>query len=156
MSFDTPHGTRGARLPSKRLMNWINAFNMRRIRGKAPKVMGFPSLVLTTVGAKSGAPRHTPVAYFPDGPDSWLIVASAAGAAKNPDWYYNLRAHPGDVQIQLAGRTYAVCAEQLTGAAREHAWRQITSTAKRFAGYEKKTDRELPVIRLRTQLNPKR
>ena len=124
MSFDTHHGTHGARLPSKRLMNWINAFNMRRIRGKAPKVMGFPSLVLTTVGAKSGAPRHTPVAYFPDGPDSWLIVASAAGAAKNPDWYYNLRAHPDDVQIQLAGRTYAVCAEQLTGAAREHAWRR--------------------------------
>ena len=80
--------------------------------------MGFPSLVLTTVGAKSGAPRHTPVAYFPDGPDSWLIVASAAGAAEKPDWYYNLRAHPDDVQIQLAGRSYAVCAEQLKGAAR--------------------------------------
>ena len=81
MSFNTPHGTRGARLPSKRLMNWINAWNMKRIRGKATKVMGFPSLVLTTVGAKSGTPRHTPVAYFPDGTDSWLIVASAAGAA---------------------------------------------------------------------------
>ena len=155
MSFDTPHGTRGARLPSKRLMNWINAFNMRRIRGKAPKVMGFPSLVLTTVGAKSGAPRHTPVAYFPDGPDSWLIVASAAGAAKNPDWYYNLRAHPDDVQIQLAGRTYAVCAEQLKALPASTRGARSTSTAKRFAGYEQKTDRELPVIRLRARLNPK-
>ena len=84
MSFDTPHGTRGARLPSKRLMNWINAFNMRRIRGKAPKVMGFPSLVLTTVGAKSGAPRHTPVAYFPDGPDSWLIVRVRGRGRQKP------------------------------------------------------------------------
>jgi deazaflavin-dependent oxidoreductase (nitroreductase family) len=55
---------------------------------------GFPSLVLTTVGAKSVTPRHTPVAYFPDDADSWLIVASAAGAAKNPDCYYNLAAHP--------------------------------------------------------------
>jgi F420H(2)-dependent quinone reductase len=84
MSFDTPHGTRGARLPSKRLMAWINAWNMKRIRGKATKVMGFPSLVLTTVGAKSGTPRHTPVAYFPDGADSWLIVASAAGPPRIP------------------------------------------------------------------------
>jgi deazaflavin-dependent oxidoreductase (nitroreductase family) len=155
MSFNTPHGTRGARLPSKRLMNWINAWNMKRIRGKATKVMGFPSLVLTTVGAKSGTPRHTPVAYFPDGADSWLIVASAAGAAKNPDWYYNLRAHPDNVQIQIAGQTIAVSAEQLSGNARQLAWRHITSTAKRFANYEQKTDRELPVIRLRTRPNPK-
>jgi deazaflavin-dependent oxidoreductase (nitroreductase family) len=136
-------------------MNWINAWNMKRIRGKATKVMGFPSLVLTTVGAKSGIPRHTPVAYFPDGADSWLIVASAAGAAKNPDWYYNLRAHPDNVQIQIAGPTIAVSAEQLSGDARQLAWRHITSTAKRFANYEQKTDRELPVIRLRTQPNPK-
>ena len=154
MSFDTPHGTRGAKLPSKKLMNWINAWNMRRIRGKAPKVMGFPSLVLSTVGAKSGAPRHTPVAYFPDGSDSWLICASAAGAAKNPDWYYNLRAHPDKVQIQFDGRTIAVIPEQLSGHAREQAWRHITSNAKRFAGYEQKTDRELPVIRLRARPNP--
>lgn len=46
--------------------------------------MGMPALVLSTVGATSGTPRHTPVAYFPDGADSWLIVASANGAAKNP------------------------------------------------------------------------
>ena len=154
MSFDTPHGTRGARLPSRRLMGWINAWNMKRIRGKATKVMGFPSLVLTTVGAKSGTPRHTPVAYFPDGADSWLIVASANGAAKNPAWYYNLAAHPETVQIQIAGRTIAVSAEQLHGNARQQAWSHITSTADRFAKYEQKTDREIPVIRLRTRATP--
>jgi deazaflavin-dependent oxidoreductase (nitroreductase family) len=74
-------------------------------------------------------PRHTPVAYFPDGADSWLIVASANGAAKNPAWYYNLAAHPDTVQIQIAGRTIEVSAEQLHGTARQHAWRHITSTA---------------------------
>jgi deazaflavin-dependent oxidoreductase (nitroreductase family) len=82
-----------------------------------------------------------------------LIVASANGAAKNPAWYYNLAAHPDTVQIQIAGRTIAVSAEQLHGNARQHAWRHITSTADRFAKYEQKTDRELPVIRLRTQPN---
>ena len=155
MSFDTPHGTRGARQPGGKLMAWMNTWNMNRIRGNATKVMGMPALVLSTVGAKSGTPRHTPVAYFPDGADSWLIVASANGAAKNPAWYYNLAAHPDTVQIQIAGRTIAVSAEQLHGNARQHAWRHITSAAERFAKYEQKTDRELPVIRLRTQPNPK-
>ena len=84
MSFDTPHDPRCP--PAQQEADgWINAWNMKRIRGKATKVMGFPSLVLTTVGAKSGTPRHTPVADFPDGADSRPIVASAAGAAKNPD-----------------------------------------------------------------------
>jgi deazaflavin-dependent oxidoreductase (nitroreductase family) len=113
MSFDTPHGTRGARQPGGKLMAWMNTWNMNRIRGNADKVMGMQALVLTTVGAKSGTPRHTPVAYFPDGADSWLIVASANGAAKNPAWYYNLAAHPDTVQIQIAGRTIEVSAEQL-------------------------------------------
>jgi deazaflavin-dependent oxidoreductase (nitroreductase family) len=155
MSFDIPRGTRGARLPSKTLMGWINTWNMKRIRGKATKVMGIPTLILTTVGAKSGTARDTPVAYFPEGADSWLIVASAAGAAKNPAWYHNLAAHPDDVQIHLGGRTIAVRAEQLSGVDRQHAWRHITSTADRFAKYEQKTDRELPVIRLRALTDPK-
>ncbi len=155
MSFDTPHGTRGARQPGGKLMVWMNRWNMNRIRGKADKVRGVPALVLTSVGAKSGTPRHTPVAYFPDGADSWLIVASANGAAKNPAWYYNLAAHPDTVQIQIGSRTIAVSAEQLHGDARQQAWRHITSTAGRFAKYEHKTDRELPVIRLRTRPIPK-
>ncbi len=70
MSFDTRNGTRGARQPGGKLMAWMNTWNMNRIRGKADKVMGMQALVLTTVGAKSGTPRHTPVAYFPDGADS--------------------------------------------------------------------------------------
>jgi hypothetical protein len=48
----------------------MNTWNMNRIRGNATQVMGMQALVLTTVGAKSGNPRHTPVAYFPDGADS--------------------------------------------------------------------------------------
>ncbi|MFZ0228296.1 MAG: nitroreductase/quinone reductase family protein [Mycobacterium sp.] len=78
-------------------------------------------------------------------------MASANAAAKNPAWYYNLAGHPDTVQIQIAGRTIAVNAEQLHGNARQQAWRHITRTADRFAKYEQKTDRELPVIRLRTR-----
>lgn len=105
-------------------------------------------LVLTTVGRKSGVARSTPVGWFPGEDGSWLIVASAAGAPKNPAWYYNIAAHPDKVRIELSGRTVDVVAEQLHGAEREHAWREITSASSRFAQYQDKTDRELPIIRL--------
>lgn len=109
---------------------------------------GMNALVLTTVGRKSGVERSSPVGYFPGKDGSWLIVASAAGAPKNPAWYYNIAAHPDNVRIELAGHTVAVTAEQLHGAARDEAWRQIIAAAPRFAKYQEKTDRELPIIRL--------
>jgi deazaflavin-dependent oxidoreductase (nitroreductase family) len=106
------------------------------------------ALVLTTIGRKSGVERATPVGWFPGEDGSWLIVASAAGAPRNPAWYHNIAAHPDKVRIELAGRTVAVTAEQLRGPEREQAWRQITAAAPRFAQYEGKTDREMPIIRL--------
>lgn len=150
MSFTSRNGTRGARQPKAgRLMTWFNEWNAKKIRRKGGKIMGFSALVLTTVGAKSGAERTTPVGWFPTGDDdSWLIVASAAGAPKNPAWYYNLAAHPDKVTIEMGGRRIPVTAEQLHGPEREEAWQRIITTAPRFAQYETKTDRELPVIRL--------
>src|SRR6266498_2498821 len=79
-------------------------------------VMGMNALVLTTIGRKSGVERQTPVGRFPGQDGSWLIVASAAGAAGHPAWYYNLAAHPDQVWIEMAGRKVAVTAEQLHGA----------------------------------------
>jgi deazaflavin-dependent oxidoreductase (nitroreductase family) len=118
-----------------------------RRKGTAPG-LDFNALVLTTIGRKSGAERQTPVGWFP-GPDgSWLIVASAAGAARNPGWYHNLAAHPDQVWIEMPGRKVAVTAEQLGGVEREEAWRQITTAVPRFAAYQQATDRELPIIRL--------
>jgi deazaflavin-dependent oxidoreductase (nitroreductase family) len=150
MSFTSRNGTRGARQPKAgRLMTWFNGWNAKKIRRKGGKIMGFNALVLTTVGAKSGAERTTPVGWFPAGDDdSWLIVASAAGAPKNPAWYYNLAAHPDKVTIEMGGRRIPVIAEQLHGPEREEAWQRVITTAPRFAQYETKTDRELPVIRL--------
>jgi deazaflavin-dependent oxidoreductase (nitroreductase family) len=149
MSFNTPNGTRGARQPRAGAMQrWFNQRTMNRIRRKGGKFMGMDSLVLTTIGRRSGTERSSPVAWFPGQDGSWLIVASAGGAPKNPAWYYNIAAHPDRVQIEMAGRKTAVTAQQLHGAERAEAWRQITTAAPRFAGYERKTDRELPVIRL--------
>jgi deazaflavin-dependent oxidoreductase (nitroreductase family) len=129
------------------MMRWVNKTAAGRIR-RSGKMMGFNALILTTVGAKSGAQRTNPVGWFPGKDDSWLIVASAAGAARNPAWYYNIAAHPDKVRIEVNGQTIPVTAEQLHGAERDQAWQQITASAPRFAQYQRKTDRELPVIHL--------
>ena len=96
-------------------------------------------LVIVTVGKRSGLERMTPVRWFPDaargqgqGPgegdgDTRLIVASADGAARNPSWYYNIAAHPDRVRIEFAGHRIEVTPEQLHGAERAAAWRQITA-----------------------------
>jgi deazaflavin-dependent oxidoreductase (nitroreductase family) len=149
MSFDTPAGTRGGRQPAGWVFRWGNKVMAGRVRRKrGGKFMGLNALVLTTIGRKSGLERSNPVGWFPGKDGSWLIVASANGAIDNPAWYYNMAAHPGKVQIELDGRTIPVVADQLHGAERDQAWQQITAAAPRFAQYEKKTDREMPVIRL--------
>jgi deazaflavin-dependent oxidoreductase (nitroreductase family) len=152
MTFNTPSGSRGVSQPgiAKQFLKLFNKFSAGRIR-KTGKFGELPSLVLTTVGSKSGQERKTPLAYFPADGGGWLIVASFAGAAKNPSWYYNLGAHPDQVVIEFAGRTESVVAEQLHGSEREAAWRQITAASQRFKEYQEKTDRELPVIRLRSR-----
>ena len=151
MTFDTRPGTRGGWQPGTGGApgRWFTKRAVNQIR-RTGKMMGlgFDALVLTTIGRKTGIERRTPVGRFPGKDGDWLIVASAAGARRHPAWYYNLAAHPDKVQIEMAGRKIAVTAEQLHGAEREEAWRQITTTAPQFAKYQQKTDRELPVIRL--------
>jgi deazaflavin-dependent oxidoreductase (nitroreductase family) len=148
MSFDTTAGTRGGRQPAGLAARWANNLMAGRIRKGRAKFLGFNALVLTTVGRKSGIERRTPVGWFPGLDGTWLIVASAAGATANPAWYYNIAAHPDQVQIEVDGRTVPVLAEQLHGPDRAAAWQEITTAAPRFSRYQQKTDRELPIIRL--------
>jgi deazaflavin-dependent oxidoreductase (nitroreductase family) len=154
MSFDTTAGTRGGRQPAGLAARWANNLMAGRIRKGGAKFLGFNALVLITVGRKSGVERRTPVGWFPGLDGSWLIVASAAGATGNPAWYYNIAAHPDQVQIEVEGRTVPVLAEQLHGPDRAAAWQEITTAAPRFARYQQKTDRELPIIRLTPRSAP--
>jgi deazaflavin-dependent oxidoreductase (nitroreductase family) len=150
MSFGTPAGTRGARRRGSpgAVGRWVQQRMMNQHRRKGWKFMGMDVLFLTTIGRKSGQERTTAVAWFPNGDGTWLIVASAGGSAHNPAWYHNIAAHPGRLQIELAGQKIAVTAEQLTGAARAQAWQHIAAAQPRYAKYQQRTDRELPVIHL--------
>jgi deazaflavin-dependent oxidoreductase (nitroreductase family) len=112
------------------------------------KMDGRPLLYLSTVGAKSGQRRTAVVMPFPEGDDGWLIVASKGGAASHPAWFYNLAAHPDQVEVEFEGRKTAVTPQTLTGDERAAAWQRITTERPSFASYETKTDRQIPVIRL--------
>jgi deazaflavin-dependent oxidoreductase (nitroreductase family) len=150
MSLDTPAGTRGARTPgaSSPIAKWVGRMMGRQHRRAGYKFQGMDILFLTTTGRNSGQPHEHPVAQFADGDDAWLIVASASGTAKNPAWYVNIAAHQDQVWIELPDRKLRVTPEQLAGERREEAWRRITTAQPRFAKYQTKTDRPLPVIRL--------
>jgi deazaflavin-dependent oxidoreductase (nitroreductase family) len=143
----TPQGTRGRNMPRgpiPRLFLRLNAALYRLLGGRGMSHM----LLLTTVGARTGAERTVPLAYFPDGPDAWLIIASAGGDPRHPAWYRNLAANPDRARIEVGGRTVDVRAESLRGAEREERWNRITAQAKNFAGYQRSTDRKIPVVRL--------
>jgi deazaflavin-dependent oxidoreductase (nitroreductase family) len=128
-------------------MNWVNNRAIKRIR-KGGQFMGMRLLVLNTVGKKTGVARANPVGWFAGDDGSWLIVASAGGAARNPAWFYNIGAHPEALSIDIGGSNVPVTAAQLEGADRANAWKSITTASPRFSQYESKTDREIPVIRL--------
>ena len=107
---------------------------------------GATLLLLHHVGARSGAERVSPLAYFPDG-DRMLIIASAAGSPKNPDWFHNLKAHPR-VTVEVGTETFPVVAGELEPEERDRVWRRITEVAPGFAEYQTKTSRVIPVVAL--------
>jgi deazaflavin-dependent oxidoreductase (nitroreductase family) len=130
-------------------MKAMNALMLRRFRRKGRgSAAGLDLLVLTTVGARSGQRRETVLGSFPDGEGGWLIAASFGGAVANPAWYHNLVAHPDQVQLQVDGRAFPATVTQLSGDERDAAWRRITTAQPRYAGYERATDRAIPVLRL--------
>jgi len=148
MAFTAKSGTRGGRRPGGVFMRLFNRHTAKRIRGGSAGSMGLDSLLLITVGSKTGQRRETPVGRFAAPGGGWYIVASANGARQNPSWYHNLAAHPNDVRIVVEGRETAVHAEQLAGEERARVWQDVCAEQPRFAKYAAKTDREIPIIRL--------
>ena len=149
MTFEkVPQGTRGAKTPP----GWVGRFVMpvmvRFHRRSGDRFNGMDLLYLTTIGARSGQRRTTPVARFDDGAGGWYVVASARGAAAHPAWYHNIAAHPDQVWAEVGRTTCSVRVEQVTGAEREQTWARIVERAPNFGGYVTKTDREIPVLHL--------
>jgi deazaflavin-dependent oxidoreductase (nitroreductase family) len=151
-----PKGTKGAFFPSGRVMNALAGPFMRGqvkkySQASTPepaKFMGFPILILTTTGARSGNEHSHVLGGFPEGPDSWLIIASKGGAATNPAWLHNIAKHPDKVWAQVGNRRFRADVESLRGPEREEAYARVAKVAPQYNGYLTKTDREIPVLRV--------
>jgi deazaflavin-dependent oxidoreductase (nitroreductase family) len=117
-------------------------------RGRVMVAVGQPVLLLHTRGAKSGQPRVTPLLYTPhDG--GYVIVASKAGAANNPAWYHNLRAHPDEVTAEVRGRRIRVRPRVLEGEERDRIWHLVNDNYDGYDVYQHRAGaRTIPVILL--------
>ena len=111
-------------------------------------MMGFPVVLLTTKGARSGQERTVTLGGFSDGDDAWLIVASKSGAADHPAWFNNMVKHPDEIWLEVGNRKIKVSGESLAGSEREEALARIAAISARYGGYQKKTDRQIPIVRL--------
>jgi deazaflavin-dependent oxidoreductase (nitroreductase family) len=111
----------------------------------AGKMFGMPVVKLTTTGRKSGQPRPTMLtAPVVDG-DKVVLVASYGGDDRHPAWYLNLRDQP-DVEIVMQGRVRPMRARTAEAAEKDALWPEIVKAYKGYGGYQRRTDRDIPVV----------
>lgn len=131
-----------------KLSNLVHPWIYRLRRGKGvDRVQGAPVLLLTSIGRKSGRPRTVAMAYTRDG-DDLVVIGSAGGLPDHPAWALNLRDRP-QAQVQVRDERFEVHSEWLSGEERERVWAMVTQQYPWFADYQRKTNRTIPVIRLR-------
>jgi deazaflavin-dependent oxidoreductase (nitroreductase family) len=144
--------TRVARFISRHV-NWkLDPFLLRLTHGRVATTLVFPTALLETQGAKSGARRRNAVIYFHDG-DRVTIVASNAGEARHPAWFHNLRAHPNVTVGGIAMRATVVDDE----AERQRLWLLADRVFPAFANYRDNAatvGRAIPIVQLMQLVPP--
>lgn len=104
-------------------------------------------ILLYTKGRKSGSIRRVPVVHLPDG-DDLIVIASKGGAPDHPDWFFNLRDDP-QVWVRNKSDLFEARASVLEGEEHHQMWERVTEWAPGFQDYQDKTERLIPLIRLR-------
>jgi len=118
------------------------------------RLLGHPSLELVTVGRRSGKSRSSMLTSPVQLGRSLVIVASRGGDDVDPAWLLNLRAHPR-VQVALAGRpAVAMVARVATPDERERLWPRVVAEMPRYAEYQERTSRVIPVVLLEPPEGP--
>ena len=107
---------------------------------------GAHCLILHTVARKSGQARKFPLIYGRDG-DDYVVVASKGGAPDHPGWYKNILANP-EVEVQVGPKTVKARARTVSGAERQKLWDDAVKWWPPYVDYQKKTQREIPVVML--------
>jgi deazaflavin-dependent oxidoreductase (nitroreductase family) len=113
---------------------------------------GLPVVILTTSGARSGAVRKTPIMRVErDG--AYAAIASYAGNPSNPQWYYNLLAHP-EAELRDGAVVRRVRARELSGAEKQQWWDVADAQNPNYARYRASAGRDIPVLALEAAGQP--
>jgi deazaflavin-dependent oxidoreductase (nitroreductase family) len=141
-------------MPSDFQLKTMNAIHRAMLKVTGGRIghefSGMPVLELTTTGRRSGTPRAVMLTSPLRDGDAYVVVASRGGDDKHPAWFLNLRDDPR-VQVSVrGGPAEAMHASIATAEERERMWPQITDKYKNYAGYQKRTAREIPLVLLRS------
>ena len=127
--------------------NAATAQEFRANRGQVTgDFAGRTILLLTTIGSKSGVERVASLIYTKDG-DSFVVTAADAGSDRHPGWYYNILANPR-VTVEAGDRVYDAIATEPVGPERARLYANRIEETPRFAEYQAKTARQIPIILL--------
>jgi deazaflavin-dependent oxidoreductase (nitroreductase family) len=126
----------------------IHSYRKTGGKNRMVTMMKFPIVLVTTKGAKTGLERTVTLGGFADGDDAWLVVGSQGGSATHPAWIRNMVQHPDDIWLEVGSRKMKVKGDSLTGREREDALARIAAISSQYGQYPKKTDREIPIVRL--------
>ena len=133
-----------------KILGTLHRLLYRASGGKLGKTfLGTPILLLTTTGRRTGRPRTWPLTYLPEG-ENLIVVASNGGQPNHPAWYLNLRANPR-VSVQLGERNYTMIAQTVKEDERARLWSRVIEEYPAYAEYQKKTNRQIPVVVLRQE-----
>ena len=105
---------------------------------------GVKTLILTTTGRHSGQERSKALILGEDG-DRYVVVASKGGSPRHPAWYLNLASDP-NVQVQVKDDVFPATARTAEGEERDRLWKLMSGIWPAYDDYQRKTDREIPVV----------
>lgn len=112
----------------------------------AGPLVGDPLLIMTSTGARTGAPRRAILTYSRDG-DDYVVAGTAGGSPTDPAWLSNIGTNPA-VEVEVGNRTYRATARIVDEADREQLWDRHVERNPRFGAYPAQVGRIIPMARI--------
>jgi deazaflavin-dependent oxidoreductase (nitroreductase family) len=135
--------------PKDEVAKLVNAYHRTVFRATGGRVfgslMGMPVVLLTTTGRTSGKERETMLTSPVQDGDNVVLVASYGGDSRHPQWYRNLEAN-SECEIVFRGRTRRMRARTASSEERAELWPRVVAGYRGYADYQKRTDREIPLV----------
>ena len=141
---------RGVAMVLRHVMHHVDTPLLQKTHGKwslPPLVGGLDNtILLTTTGARSGKPRHSPLLAHPADDGGIVVIGTNFGRSRHPGWYYNIRAYPV-VDVTYGGETQRFIAREANSAERNRYWARASAECSGYTWYARHTgSRKIPII----------